>query len=265
METNSILSANILDILFDGRNKDYGAYDLRRTYSRRIISSLTITVISIVIFAVATSWKKETGNKSIIPLIKDITIVNPPPENEIILPPKPLKQVPVRTVTFTPPLIVIDKQVTEPPVENAKLDDAKIDVQTKDGPDDTGIIPPIEVKNSTVIEPPAKKETPEDAVLIDVQIPATFKGNWNAYVKKEIEKHMDELTEAGESGTCMVKFIVSKDGSISNVEAVTMKGSKLAEVVVNAIRKGPNWIPAQQNGTIVNAYRQQPVTFKITD
>ena len=76
---------------------------------------------------------------------------------------------------------------------------------------------------------------------------------------------MDELTEAGESGTCVVKFIVSKNGSISNVEAVTMKGSKLAEVVVNAIRKGPDWIPAMQNGTIVNAYRTQPVTFTIAD
>ncbi|MEJ7675274.1 MAG: energy transducer TonB [Chitinophagaceae bacterium] len=76
---------------------------------------------------------------------------------------------------------------------------------------------------------------------------------------------MDELTEAGVSGTCIVKFIVSKNERVSDVEAVTMKGSKLSEVAVNAIRKGPNWIPAQQNGREVNAYRLQPVTFKIDD
>ena len=264
METNSILSANILDILFEGRNKEYGAYDLRKTYGRRIISSLTITVITIMIFVVAASWKKETGHKSSMLVIADPTLLNPPPAEKIVLPPKPLKSMPVRTEIFTPPVIVIDKEVTEPPVENDKLDDARIDVQKSDGENDIGIIPPVEIKTSTV-EPPAKKETPEDEVLINVEIPAKFKGNWSAYVKKEIEKHMDELTEAGESGTCVVKFIVSKNGSISNVEAVTMKGSKLAEVVVNAIRKGPDWIPAMQNGTIVNAYRTQPVTFTIAD
>ena len=76
---------------------------------------------------------------------------------------------------------------------------------------------------------------------------------------------MDELTDAGESGTCIVKFVVSKDGTVSDVEAITMKGTKLAEVAVNAIRKGPRWIPARQNGTAVNAYRQQPVSFQIAD
>ncbi len=62
-----------------------------------------------------------------------------------------------------------------------------------------------------------------------------------------------------------MKFIVSKDGAVSNVEATTMKGTKLAEIAVNAIRKGPNWKPAQQNGRAVNAYREQPVTFTIQD
>ena len=90
-------------------------------------------------------------------------------------------------------------------------------------------------------------------------------GGWARYVKKAIEGNIDELTDAGQSGTCRVRFIVSKDGSASSVEALTMKGSKLAEIAVNAIRKGPKWTPAQQNGRMVNAYREQPVTFTIQD
>ena len=43
MEANKILSADILDIIFDGKNKDYGAYDLRKTYNRRIVRALIIT------------------------------------------------------------------------------------------------------------------------------------------------------------------------------------------------------------------------------
>ena len=71
---------------------------------------------------------------------------------------------------------------------------------------------------------------------------------------------MDEFTES-DYGTCIVKFIVDKSGKVSNVEAITMQGSKLAEVATNIIRKGPNWIPAQQNGRMVNAYRLQPVSL----
>ncbi len=101
--------------------------------------------------------------------------------------------------------------------------------------------------------------------LIKVEIEASFKGDWISYVRKEIEKHLDELTDAGESGTCMIKFIVYKDGTVSNVEATTMKGTKLAEIAVNAIKKGPRWIPAIQNGQSVSAYRMQPISFQLQE
>lgn len=104
-----------------------------------------------------------------------------------------------------------------------------------------------------------------DSTFIDVQIPAAFKGDWNSYVKEKIEKSSDELINAGESGTCLIQFIVSTDGTVSNVEALTMKGSKLAEISVAAIRNGPKWSPAQNNGHVVKAYRKQPVTFTIEE
>jgi protein TonB len=130
---------------------------------------------------------------------------------------------------------------------------------------DDNIMPPVELNVNSTIEAPVKKASREDEIFIVVEKEALFKGDWGSYVKKEIEKNLDELTEANESGTCMVRFVVSKDGSVSNVEALTMKGTKFAEVAVNAIRKGPKWIPAIQNGMQVNAYRQQPITFKINE
>jgi len=107
-----------------------------------------------------------------------------------------------------------------------------------------------------------------DSVFTRDEIEASFPGGdegWRRYVKKAIEANIDELFQAGESGTCRVRFIVSKDGTVSDVVALTMKGSKLAEVAENAIRKGPKWTPAEQNGRHVNAYREQPVTFTIQD
>ena len=265
METNSILSANILDIIFDGKNKIYGAYDLRKTYGKRIGLALGITAIAILIFAVCLSWKNSNNVKSII--VPDIIteIATSDPKEEIITPKKLIKPEPIKSVQVTPPVIVIDKLVTEPPVENKDMIDARIDTKTIAVVIDNTISPPDEIKNSQVLELPATKKNTEDVIIEFVQIEARFKGDWGAYVKKEIEKNIDELTDAGVSGTCIVKFVVSKDGTVSNAEAITMKGTKLAEVAVNAIRKGPKWIPAQQNGTIVNAYRQQPVTFKINE
>ena len=265
METNKILSANILDILFEGKNKDYGAYDLRKTYNKRIGTALCITAIIIAIFTLAFTGSKVNHiaiNKRI-----DIDVSLSKKEKEKILPHAAIipKAKTIKTVPYAPPIIVKDKMVTEPPVEIEKLIEAAIDTKKTEGENDNGINLPDDIKGSKVLEAPLKNYTEDDNKFIPVEIEATFKGDWNAYIKKEIEKNIEELTEAGESGTCIVKFIVSKDGAVSDVEAITMKGSKLAEVAVNAIRKGPKWIPARQNGREVNAYRQQPITFKINE
>ncbi len=107
-----------------------------------------------------------------------------------------------------------------------------------------------------------------DTVYSKEEIDASFPGGerqWNLFIKLKIEQKIDKLTRDNRSGTCRVRFIVDKEGNVSNVEALTMKGSVLAEVVVNAIKSGPKWNPAMQYGRPVNAYREQPVTFTISE
>jgi protein TonB len=141
-------------------------------------------------------------------------------------------------------------------------------VKTIEGTKDLGLIgivaPPMESKGTQVVAAPVKKKEEEDRIFTKVEIDASFPGGptaWTKYVQKAIEADVDEFTES-DYGTCLVKFIVDKTGKVSNVEATTMKGSKLAEVATNIIRKGPNWIPAEQNGRKVNAYRLQPITLQ---
>jgi protein TonB len=274
METNKILSADFLDILFEGRNKEYGAYELRKSYNKRLTTALGIMVgIAVLIFIISFVAKSinidDDANK---PVIKDVTLSEiknepppPPPPPPPKLPPPP----PIATIQFTPPKIVKDEEVVKPPEENKELEEKKVDVVTVEGIKDEGIVaPPVEDKGTQVVEAPPAKTEDEDKVFTKVEIEAAFPGGesgWSRYVKKEIESHIDDLSDAGESGTCRVKFIVSKDGSVSAVEALTMKGSKLAEIATNAIRKGPKWTPAQQNGRFVNAFREQPVTFTIQE
>lgn len=271
MDANQILKSDILDIIFEGRNKEYGAYELRRTYNRRIGMALIGVVIILVLFFVGRLLaSKINPTQDVVEMKMDETTLQqlqpnepppPPPPPPPKLPPPP----PVATIQFTPPKVVKDEEVIKPPPEVKEIEEAKIDIKTQEGIKDVGIIaPPSEEVGTQVVSAPVEKKEDEDKIFTKVEKEASFPGGqaaWQKYVKRAIEAELDEFTDS-DFGTCVVKFVVDKQGNVSDVQATTMKGSKLAEVAVNAIRKGPKWIPAQQNGRYVNAYRLQPVTLQ---
>lgn len=274
MEANQILKADILDILFDGRNKSYGAYDLRKTYNRRITIAISVTMGIILLLligsAIASKLNKSSDVKEMV--VKDVTMEQvqpnepppPPPPPPPKLPPPP----PVATIAFTPPKVVKDEEVIKPPPEVKQIEEAKIDVKTVEGTKDIGIVaPPSDMTGTQVVAAPVEKKEDPDKIFTKVEIEASFPGGpgaWQKYVTRAIQADIDEFTES-DYGTCVVRFIVDKTGTVSDVQATTMKGTKLAEIAVNAIRKGPKWTPAQQNGRQVNAYRLQPVTLTNPD
>ncbi len=107
--------------------------------------------------------------------------------------------------------------------------------------------------------------TSTDSVFSRLEIEAEFPGGnqaWNKYIVSRLQNNADKILKSGEYGTCIVKFIVGKDGKIREAEATTMKGTVLAEVAVSIIANGPKWHPASQFGRVVNAYRLQPVTLQ---
>lgn len=274
MEANQILKSDILDIIFEGKNKEYGAYDLRKTYNRRISIALITTVALILLFLVGSAImnsmksnevvKEMVVNETELKAIAPDEPVPPPPPPPPKLPPPP----PVATVQFTPPKVVKDEEVIKPPPEVKEIEEAKVDVKTVEGTKDLGIVaPPSDEVGTQIVAAPVEKKEDPDKIFTKVEIEATFPGGpqaWQKYVTRAIMAEQDEFGE-GDFGTCTVKFIVDKNGTVSDVTAITMKGTKLAEVAVNAIRKGPKWTPAQQNGRHVNAYRLQPVTLTNPD
>ena len=150
------------------------------------------------------------------------------------------------------------------------MNNGKNHITYTDGTKDT--IPTTQAESTRIIPPPPAeiirngiaKNT--DKVFTKVEVPPSFPGGdmvWSRYIKKIIEKHISELSTDNKSGTCRIRFIVDTQGNVSNVEALTMKGTKLGEVAIDAIRKGPKWVPAKQNGNTVNAYREQAITFTI--
>jgi len=103
-----------------------------------------------------------------------------------------------------------------------------------------------------------------DSVFKKVEFESSFPGGvagWTrflqqnlVYTKKAIKKNVQ--------GTVVARFIVDKDGAVSNIEAIDGP-DLLKEAAVDVIRKSPNWKPAQQDGRKVKSYKIQPISFKI--
>lgn len=273
MDVNKILNADFLDILFDGRNKDYGAYELRKNYDKRLATALASTgglaffifLLVIVGRGVANAERNRVQMHEVsLSAVKDdpvqqIEKPKPPPQQ-----PDPVK---VQIDKVTPPKIVDDEKFDEKNEVKDQTEVINVGVTNQVGDKVEDFVNPPKVDQGTgVIEAP--KQGNDDAPFTKVEIEAKFPGGderWSQFVQREVERHMDELQDDGQSGTCEVQFIVDREGNVSNVEALSMKGSKLAEVAVNAIKKGPKWIPAVQNGQPVKAWRKQKITFRLPD
>ena len=102
-----------------------------------------------------------------------------------------------------------------------------------------------------------------------VESEAEFPGGkkaWVSYLEENLNADVPVKKKAP-AGVyqVVVRFIVAKDGKIREVKAETSHGFGMEKEVIRIINKGPKWIPAQQNGRPVNAYRLQPITFEVTE
>lgn len=273
MEANKILSSDILDLIFEDRNKAYGAYELRKTYNKRITAALLITAgVALLIFLasfIASNIKTKTAQLE----TKDVVLENIKQEEEKVEPPPPPppKQEPpkVEMTKFTPPKIVEDQEVKKEdiPPEVEKLEDTKIDIVSQEGIKDEGLAAPPPDEGKQVVEAPKVED--ENKIFEKVEVEAEFPGGtsaWRRYLERNLNAQVpSDAGAATGSYTVVVKFIVDKGGNISDVKALTNHGYGMEEEAVRAIKRGPKWTPAIQNGRNVNAYRQQPITFVVAD
>jgi protein TonB len=139
-------------------------------------------------------------------------------------------------------------------------------VVTQEGIKDEGIVAPVEIdEGKQIIE---EKKEDENKIFEKVEIEASFKGGegaWKKYLERNLNANAPIDNGAPEgSYTVYIQFVVSKDGSISDVKPLTNHGYGMESEAVRVIKKGPAWVPAVQNGRSVNAYRKQPITFQVT-
>ena len=275
MEINKILSADVLDIIFDGKNKQYGAYELRKTYNKRLTKSIIITVALVLLAFLGTvlSTAMSKSNSEVIEVL-DTQMADvkkndaPPPPPPPPPPPKAPPPPEINQVKFTPPKIVKDEEVKEDEKIEEIKEDQVISTKTVESENKNAIVQaPVEDKGTKIVEAPKADE--EDKVFTKVENEATFPGGqqaWVRYLQKNLNANAP-VDNGASPGTyqVIVKFIVSKDGSISDVQAETKHGYGMEDEAVKIIKRGPKWTPALQNGRNVNAYRRQPITFVVEE
>lgn len=274
MEANKILNSDLLDIIFDGRNKEYGAYDLRKTYNKRMTVALIATTALLLLIllgnVLANSLKKKDDKTEMI--VQDVQleeVKREEPKNEPPPPPPPPKPEPpkVEMAKFTPPKIVKDEEVKEDekPPEVEKLEETKIGTINQEGIKDEGIVaPPASDEGKGVVEAPKKVEEDWDKTFTKVEIESEYPGGtsaWQRYLNKSL-RYPQEAQDNEIQGTVVIQFIVDKEGNVSEVEAISGP-NELREEAVRVIKKSGKWTPAVQNGRQVKSYKKQPITFRL--
>ncbi|WPQ64882.1 TonB family protein [Chitinophaga sancti] len=278
MDTAKILNSDFLDILFENRNKEYGAYDLRRQYNKRVrnalIGSAALILLVIAGYAINTAIMKaerDNPNKPVIETIKmeDVKIPDdpktPPPPPPPPAPPPPVKP----SVQFTPPIIKKDSEVPpdEVPPKQEDLKDKAVSTKTVEG-DPNGIDPGLleDSKGTGVVEaPPAPAK---EEIFTFVEQPPTFPGGEEA-LAKFLSKNIHYPRVAQEnaiSGTVFVQFVVDSEGNIKDVKTVgAAKGGGLEEEAIRVVKIMPKWKAGKQNGRQVSVQFNLPIRFTLQE
>ncbi|MFC4262346.1 energy transducer TonB [Ferruginibacter yonginensis] len=264
-----------MDILFEGKNKAYGAYELRKTYNGRIAKAMIAVGSLVLLLLIGSVLANKLGEKKDASLLDvqdtemaEVKKDEPPPPPPPPPPPTPPPPPEIKQIQFTPPKIVKDEEVK--PDEKIKEieDDAAISTKTVEVDNTKQIVQAPVEDNSKAVEVPTQA-VEEDKIFTKVEIEAEYPGGqgaWGNYLRKNLNGQVasDNSAPAG-TYTVVVRFIVAKDGSISDVTPETSVGYGMEQEAIRVIKKGPKWKPAQQNGNIVKAYRRQPISFVVTE
>lgn len=268
-------SAEWCDVVFEGKNKQYGAYKLRQTSSKRhIVAFLVIVAFAAFVSVLPTligEIKKlamqnqvameETYEMSNIPVQDQV------PEENIIKqetapPPPPLKT----TVKFVPPVIAKDEDVTEAD-EIKSQDDLtanKITISVADvkGTDDKHGVDIRELQEHKVI---VQEKPVEEKPFVTVEQMPSFPGGeaeMQRYIAENL-KYPVIAQETGIQGRVTIRFVVTKDGVISDVQVIRGIDKSCDQEAVRVVKSMPKWIPGKQNGRNVPVYFTLPVVFRL--
>ncbi|MBV7533843.1 energy transducer TonB [Chitinophaga sp. sic0106] len=275
MDSTKIPREEFLDILFAGRNKDYGAYELRSRYDRRVRNAVigTASMVMVLVGGYLANISMAADKDGIKPFVH----VLPPPIDPIYErpedappppPPPPATPAPppaAPTSQYVAPVVAEDNEATDLPPQE-ELRNNVIGFENKAGVEGgSDVLTDLGPGTSGVVTPPVTHR--EEGPAIFVEIMPEFPGGEAALSKflQNAVRYPVTAQENGIEGTIPVQFVVGKDGSITDVKLIgAHKGGGLEEEALRVIRKMPKWKPGRQNGQNVAVYFTLPIRFTLT-
>lgn len=269
MLPETILQSDVLDILFDNRNKTYGAYPLRRQYNARLAKAIISVAAFTLLLALLLRIKGEGNNQKILTGLASDTVtfllppVNRPPAEKVksVKPASSAKQ--VAQVKFVDKIEIVKTPVTDT-IPTAKALDAAVvgDKNTTGKAAEPGDGNTGNTNTGAAAPATAKMALKEEGPVEDADVMPAFPGGNEAF-QKFMQRNLvqpDDL-EAGEKVVVMVRFVVEKDGTIAAATLLNSGRKDLDENVLRTVQKMPKWVPGMQHGNRVAVYFKLPVTF----
>jgi protein TonB len=262
MTNKEILQADLLDILFEHRNKLYGAYALRKTYSHRLGIALGVALSTVLLFILMSFINKKDNRKydrNKEEGVKVSTLILPEDKPKEPDQPKEKPKPPVATVDYQRFKIVENDKADKEIVTMTDIVDADISNKTSPGekPDGLANIKTESSGNGDAVKEPEKSD--------DSPLPSrdpSFPGGpaaWLTFLQRYLQAPAD--VEPGERIEVHVRFWIDVDGSVSRAEIIKSGGSAFDKEVLRVMKKMPKWEPALQAGRPIAVAYQQPVIF----
>jgi periplasmic protein TonB len=260
-----------LELVFDNRNKEYGAYELRQHYSSTMARAMGFTFLGIaLLFGAGIVFKATPPNIEVIHVVNDHVTPTFPPVEPVkrTTPPaqKPIKAQPpapqTATTRFVPPVVTPDPLVNETPPKIVELTGA-IGPTTAKGKDDGGNVLPDNTGTGTGT-PPAPDNSIYNSSGVDI-MPAPVGGEkaWAKFLNKNL-RYPSLAQEEGASGMVILSFIIEKDGSLSNIAVDRPAGHGFDEEALRVLKQAKAWKPGMQNGQAVRVRFSIPINFHLS-
>lgn len=281
MDKNKILQADLLDIIFDQRNKFYGAYQLRRTYHQRLKRSLLATltflsaVLSVPILTTLHPQDAIANTKTEDHIISCNFDIPEPPKPDPIIDAEPVPHQNTDAVKHVDPIIVPTETLPTDPLptqEDLKTHASGVENIEGDGEqitDQAVINPGEDQKLSPVIDPviPPTDETTYSTESVALDEFPSFPGGEDAmrdYLLENIE-YPKMAREINKEGKVVVAFVVDKQGNIIQTKLIRSSGFGMDEEAIRVVKKMPKWNPGKIGGQPVKVEFYLPLDFSLKD
>nr|WP_121272198.1 energy transducer TonB [Pedobacter schmidteae] len=260
-----------LDVVFDQKNKSYGAYALRRESSVHTTKALFIAgSLFILLFLSPKIIHLIRGNSVIedMPNRETIVSVQPPPAvNPETPPPAAIEppQAKERQIKFPPPIVVDDNQVRDiDPVQIKDLENANPAQKNIEGSEDGTIV----IENPSGTAPKGAAAAGDNTVydsFIALEVQPTFPGGMDKFYKylSKAIRYPAMAQEAGIQGKVFLSFIIEKNGSLTDIKVERPLGYGTDEEAVRVLKASPKWIAGVQNGQFVRVKYNIPISFAL--